>query len=75
MSTTLVSSSFGASYDQIDKRKADKMASDTKERLAIRRSRNVPAYNQLADILEQQIAVLPDEERARVLPSQCEMSR
>lgn len=51
------------------------MTSDTKERQAIRRSSNVPAYNQLADILEQQIAVLTDEERARALPSEGEMSR
>ncbi len=51
------------------------MTTDTRERLAIRRSSSVPAYNQLADILEQQIATLTDEERARALPSEGELSR
>ncbi len=51
------------------------MTAETKERQAIRRSSNVPAYNQLANILEQQIAGLTDEQRARALPSEGEMSR
>lgn len=51
------------------------MTTETKERHAIRRSSNVPAYSQLADILEQQIAALTDEERSRALPSEGEMSR
>ncbi len=51
------------------------MTTEIKERQAIRRSSNVPAYNQLADILEQQIAALTDDERARALPSEGELSR
>lgn len=51
------------------------MTTDIKERQAIRRSSNVPAYSQLADILEQQIAALTDEERARALPSEGDLSR
>lgn len=51
------------------------MTTDIKDRQAIRRSSNVPAYSQLAAILEQQIAVLTDAERARALPSEGEMSR
>lgn len=51
------------------------MTSTFKERQAIRRSSTVPAYSQLADILEQQIAVLTDQERAHALPSEGEMSR
>jgi GntR family transcriptional regulator len=51
------------------------MTTDTKDRQAIRRSSNVPAYSQLAQILEQQIAALTDKERARALPSEGEMSR
>ncbi len=51
------------------------MTSDIRERQAILRSSNVPAYNQLADILEQQIAALTDEERARALPSEGDLSR
>jgi len=51
------------------------MTTDTKDRQAIRRSSNVPAYSQLAQILERQIAALTDEERSRALPSEGEMSR
>ncbi|MCA3448610.1 MAG: GntR family transcriptional regulator [Rhodobacter sp.] len=51
------------------------MTTDTRERQAIRRSSNVPAYNQLAEILEQQIAALTDEERTRALPSEGDLSR
>lgn len=51
------------------------MTTETKERQVIRRSSNVPAYSQLAEILEQQIAVLTDEERSRALPSEGDLSR
>ena len=51
------------------------MTTDFKERQAIRRSSNVPAYSQLAGILEQQIASLTDAERARALPSEGDLSR
>lgn len=51
------------------------MTTDTKERQAIRRSSNVPAYSQLAEILEQQIAALTDAERSRALPSEGDLSR
>jgi GntR family transcriptional regulator len=51
------------------------MTVDIKERQAIRRSSNVPAYSQLADILQQHIAVLTDEERTRALPSEGDLSR
>lgn len=51
------------------------MTTETRERQAIRRSSNVPAYNQLAEILEQQIAALTDEERTRALPSEGDLSR
>lgn len=51
------------------------MTVETKERQAIRRSSNVPAYSQLADILEQHIAVLTDAERQRALPSEGDLSR
>lgn len=47
----------------------------TVERQAIRRSSVVPAYSQLAEILEQQIASLSDEERQRPLPSEGELSK
>jgi len=51
------------------------MTTDTRERQVIRRSSNVPAYSQLAEILEKRIAVLTDEERARALPSEGDLSR
>ena len=51
------------------------MTTETKDRQAIRRSSNVPAYSQLADILEQQIAALTDEQRGRALPSEGDLSR
>ncbi|TGN57472.1 GntR family transcriptional regulator [Paracoccus liaowanqingii] len=51
------------------------MTTGTRERQAIRRSSNVPAYNQLAQILEQQIAALTEEERTRALPSEGDLSR
>lgn len=51
------------------------MPTEAKEQQAIRRSSNVPAYSQLADILEQQIATLTDAERSRALPSELELSR
>ncbi len=51
------------------------MTTETKERQAIRRSSNEPAYSQLAGILEQQIASLTHAERARALPSEVDLSR
>ncbi|WP_108610548.1 GntR family transcriptional regulator [Aminobacter sp. MSH1] len=51
------------------------MTTDIRERQAIRRSSNVPAYSQLAEILERQIASLTDEQRARALPSEGDLSR
>lgn len=45
------------------------------ERQAIRRSSAVPAYSQLAEILEQQIAALSDDERQQPLPSEGELSK
>jgi GntR family transcriptional regulator len=51
------------------------MTMDIKERQAIRRSSNVPAYSQLAGILEHQIASLTDDERTQALPSEGDLSR
>lgn len=51
------------------------MTTDTRERQAIRRSSNVPAYSQLAEILEQRIAALTDAERGLALPSEGDLSR
>lgn len=47
----------------------------TAERQAIRRSSAIPAYSQLAEILEQHISVLTDDERQRPLPSEGELSK
>jgi GntR family transcriptional regulator len=75
ISTTLAQSSFWVSYGRIGTREEHHMTTDIKERQAIRRSSSVPAYNQLAEILEQQIAALTDVERARALPSEGDLSR
>jgi GntR family transcriptional regulator len=72
---TLAQSGFSASYGRIGQREEQHMTVDIKERQAIRRSSNVPAYSQLADILQQQIAVLTDEERTHALPSEGDLSR
>jgi GntR family transcriptional regulator len=75
MSTVLAQSGFLRSNSRIRQREEYRMTTDTRERQAIRRSSNVPAYNQLAEILEQQIAALTDEERSRALPSEGDLSR
>ncbi len=51
------------------------MIPKAKERQAIRRGSTVPAYYQLADILRQRIADLPQAERANPLPSEGELAR
>ena len=51
------------------------MTIKTKERQAIRRGSVVPAYHQLAEILEEGIASLSDRERQHPLPSEGELSR
>jgi GntR family transcriptional regulator len=71
----LAQSGFLTSNSRIRQHEEHGMTTDTRERQAIRRSSNVPAYNQLAEILEQQIAALTDEERTRALPSEGDLSR
>jgi GntR family transcriptional regulator len=73
--TTLAQSGFSVSYSRIRQRNEDRMTTETKERQAIRRSSNEPAYSQLADILKQQITSLTDDQRARALPSEGDLSR
>lgn len=51
------------------------MTTATMGERAIRRSDAAPAYLQLADILENRIAVLDDSARRRPLPSESELSR
>jgi GntR family transcriptional regulator len=75
MSTVLAQSGFLTSNGRIRQHEEHHMTTETRERQAIRRSSSVPAYNQLAEILEQQIAALTDEERTRALPSEGDLSR
>ena len=51
------------------------MTIKTKERQAIRRGSGVPAYHQLAEILEDRIISLSNQERQDPLPSEGELSR
>ncbi len=51
------------------------MTTPMKEPQAIRRGSAVPAYHQLAEILQQRIATLSDDDRLRPLPSEGDLSR
>lgn len=51
------------------------MTTEPWERQAIRRGSTVPAYHQLAEILEQRITTLSGRERLQPLPSEGELSR